>query len=180
MHAAHYAVQKAPPRCPIHDGRNHEHRLHRRGIKPTGSAKPFPWTPFFPQPLSSPPRAPHQRAPSIPRAAELEERRRSRGRWRRFWSTSTISLCSLPAPFSSSARSEPHPAPRFLSGSARTSPSSTEPEDHADEHGHAPPRAPPSASFGRGGDFGETAATLQPPQLPSMPLGEPCPAFPSS
>jgi hypothetical protein len=156
------------------------HRVHRRGIKPSGPTKPFPWMPLFSQPLSSPPRAPHRRTPSIPRAAKLEERRWSRGRRQRFRSMSTISLCSLPAPFPSSARSEPHPAPRFLSGSARTSPSSMEPKDHMDEHGHAPLRAPPSASFGRRGDFGETAATLQPPQPPSTPLSEPCPAFSSS
>jgi hypothetical protein len=156
------------------------HRAHRRGIKPSEPTKPLPYTPFFSQPLSSPPRAPHRPTPSIPQAAKLEERRWSRGRWRRFWSMLTLSLCSLPAPFPSSARSKPHPTPRFLSGSTRMPPSSTEPEDHADEHGHAPLRSPPSASFGRGEGFGETAAALQPPQLTSMPLGEPHPALPSS
>jgi hypothetical protein len=45
-----------------------------------------------------------------------------------------------------------------------------EPEDHADENGHAPLRSPPSASFGHGEDFGETTAALQPPQLTSTPL----------
>jgi hypothetical protein len=57
--AAHNTIQNAPPRSPIHDGQNHEHRVHRRGIKPTRPARTFPWMPFFPQPLSSPPREPH-------------------------------------------------------------------------------------------------------------------------
>jgi hypothetical protein len=43
---------------------------------------------------------------------------------------------------------------------------------------HTPPRAPLPASFGRGGDFGETAAALQQPQPPSTPLGEPRLSFP--
>jgi hypothetical protein len=42
------------------------------------------------------------------------------------------------------------------------------------------PRAPSSASFGRGASFGETAAALQPPQLALAPLGELCLTVPSS
>jgi hypothetical protein len=35
------------------------HRVHRRGIKPSEPTTSLPWSPFFPQLLSSPPRAPH-------------------------------------------------------------------------------------------------------------------------
>jgi hypothetical protein len=115
------------------------HHVHRRGIKPPGPTPSLLCSPFFSQPLSSPLRTTHWRAPSIPRAAKLEGRRRSRGRRRRFWSTPNLSLCSLPARFSSSAGSEPHLVVRFFSGSTRTSPSSSKPEEHADEHTHAPP-----------------------------------------
>jgi hypothetical protein len=71
------------------------HHVHHRSIKPPGPTPSLLCSPFFSQPLSSPLRTPHWQAPSIPRAAELEGRRRSRGRRRRFRPTPSLSLSAL-------------------------------------------------------------------------------------
>jgi hypothetical protein len=118
-------------------------RAHRLQIKPLHPSPRPLCSPFPLSHLSSPLRTPHWQAPSIPRAAELEGRRRSRGRRRRFRPTPRLFLCSLLACLSSSARSRPHPAVCFFSGSTRASPSPSKPEEHADERTHAPPSSTP-------------------------------------